>query len=48
VKAEESVLDGRQLIDIKRMEPLVFAPDTQSYYGIGRFVGKAFSAGKAI
>jgi flavin reductase (DIM6/NTAB) family NADH-FMN oxidoreductase RutF len=48
VKAEEAVLGGKQLVDIKRMEPLVFAPDTQSYYGIGRFVGKAFSAGKAI
>jgi len=36
------------LVDIKKMAPLVFAPDTQSYYGIGRLVGQAFSAGNAL
>jgi hypothetical protein len=30
------------------MNPLVFTPDTQSYYGIGEFVGKAFSVGKTL
>ena len=48
VKAEEAVLGQGGLVDIKKMEPLVFTPDTQSYYGIGRFVGQAFSAGKAL
>jgi flavin reductase (DIM6/NTAB) family NADH-FMN oxidoreductase RutF len=47
VKAEEAVLDGG-LVAIKKMNPLVFTPDTQSYYGIGEFVGKAFSVGKAL
>lgn len=48
VKAEEAVLGGRGLVDIKKLKPLVFAPDTQSYYGIGGFVGQAFSAGKTL
>jgi flavin reductase (DIM6/NTAB) family NADH-FMN oxidoreductase RutF len=47
VKAEEAILGKGALVDIKRLEPLVFAPDTQAYYGVGRFVGKAFSVGKA-
>ena len=47
VKAEEAVLSGKGTLDIKKLLPLVFAPDTQSYYGIGRFVGKAFALGKA-
>lgn len=48
VKADESVLAGKGLVDIKKMAPLVFAPDTQSYYGIGKLVGQAFAAGKAL
>jgi flavin reductase (DIM6/NTAB) family NADH-FMN oxidoreductase RutF len=48
VKAEEAVLGRGGLVDIKRMNPLVFTPDTQSYYGIGEFVGKAFSMGKTL
>jgi flavin reductase (DIM6/NTAB) family NADH-FMN oxidoreductase RutF len=47
VKADETVLDGG-LVAIKRLNPLVFAPDTQSYYGIGEFLGKAFSVGKTL
>jgi len=27
---------------------MVFAPDTQAYYGIGNFVGRAFSVGRAF
>jgi flavin reductase (DIM6/NTAB) family NADH-FMN oxidoreductase RutF len=46
VKAEEAVLGRGGLVDIKKMNPLVFTPDTQSYYGIGGFVGKAFSVGR--
>ena len=47
VKAEEAVMEGG-LVAIKKMNPLVFTPDTQSYYGIGGFVGKAFSVGKTL
>jgi flavin reductase (DIM6/NTAB) family NADH-FMN oxidoreductase RutF len=48
VKAEESVLGRGGLVDIKKLMPLAFTPDTQSYYAIGELVGKAFSVGKAL
>jgi flavin reductase (DIM6/NTAB) family NADH-FMN oxidoreductase RutF len=48
VKAEESVLGDDGAIDIKKLKPLVFTPDTQEYYGIGSFIAKVFSAGKGI
>jgi flavin reductase (DIM6/NTAB) family NADH-FMN oxidoreductase RutF len=48
VKAEESVLGRGGLVDIKKLMPLAFTPDTQSYYGIGELVGKAFSVGKTL
>ncbi len=48
VKAEESIIGSSGAIDIKKLNPLVFTPDTQDYYGIGEFAGKVFSAGKAI
>ena len=35
-------------IDIRLLNPLIFTPDTQDYYGIGAFVAKVFSAGKDI
>jgi flavin reductase (DIM6/NTAB) family NADH-FMN oxidoreductase RutF len=46
VKAEESVMGGGRLVDIKKVKPLAFTPDTQGYYGIGSFIGKAFSVGE--
>ena len=45
VKAEDSVMAKGGLLDITKIKPLVFTPDTQAYYGIGNFVGQAFSAG---
>ncbi|MGO8676289.1 MAG: flavin reductase family protein [Limisphaerales bacterium] len=47
-KAEESVLGKDGAIDIKRLRPLIFTPDTQEYYGVGGFLAKVFSAGKSI
>ncbi len=48
VKADETILDQSGGVDVKLLRPLVFTPDTQDYFGIGAFVGKVFSAGKAI
>ena len=48
VKAEDSVMAKGGLLEIAKIKPLVFAPDTQAYYGIGHFVGQAFSVGKGI
>jgi flavin reductase (DIM6/NTAB) family NADH-FMN oxidoreductase RutF len=47
-KADESIIGEGGAIDVKKLKPLVFAPDTQEYYGIGKYVGKVFSAGKGI
>jgi flavin reductase (DIM6/NTAB) family NADH-FMN oxidoreductase RutF len=48
VKAEENLIGSTGAIDIKKLKPLVFVPDSQDYYGIGEFVAKVFSAGKEI
>lgn len=48
LKAEDSVMAKGGLLEITRVKPLVFAPDTQTYYGIGHFVGQAFSVGQGI
>jgi hypothetical protein len=48
VKAEEVVLGEGGHVDIEKVKPLVFAPETQSYYGIGGFMGQAFSVGKTL
>jgi flavin reductase (DIM6/NTAB) family NADH-FMN oxidoreductase RutF len=48
VKAEESIIGDSGAIDIKKLNPLVFTPDTQEYFSIGDFVGKVFSAGKSV
>ena len=47
VKVNESLLNPDGTADIKKINPLVFTPDTQSYFGIGALLGKAFSVGKA-
>ena len=48
VKADDSVMATGGLIEITRVKPLAFTPDTQAYYGIGRFVAKAFSVGQGV
>jgi flavin reductase (DIM6/NTAB) family NADH-FMN oxidoreductase RutF len=48
VKAEESVMAGGRLVDIKKLKPLAFAPDSRGYYGISKFIGKAFSIGEKV
>ena len=45
-KADESIIGEGGAIDVKKLLPLVFTPDTQDYYGIGSFIGKAFSVGE--
>lgn len=46
IKADESVLGEGDVPDIEKLKPVVFTPVSRNYYGIGRFVGKAFSIGK--
>jgi hypothetical protein len=46
VKVEEFAVGSSGLADIEQIKPLVFAPDSQNYYGIGKFIGRAFSVGQ--
>jgi len=48
VKVDEAVLgtDGRP--EMARVRPIVYDSARQEYYGIGRLLGKAFSAGRAV
>jgi len=48
VKADETVLGDDGLPQIEKIKPLIFSPSNPSYYGIGEYLGKAFSLGKAI
>ncbi|NWG12402.1 MAG: flavin reductase family protein [Acidobacteria bacterium] len=48
VKADESVIGSGGLLNIEKVKPLAFTPDTQAYYGIGRCLGQAFTIGKGV
>ncbi len=48
IKAEESVLDEEGHLDINNASPILYAPGTRTYHGIGKTLGKAFSIGKEI
>lgn len=48
VKAEESVLGESGTTDIEKIHPILYAPETRAYYGIGQCLGKAFSIGKQL
>jgi flavin reductase (DIM6/NTAB) family NADH-FMN oxidoreductase RutF len=47
-KADDSIIGDGGAIDIRKLKPLIFTPDTQEYFGVGAFKGKVFSAGKGI
>ena len=38
---------GRKL-DIEKIRPILWAPDSRGYYGIGEFLGPAFEIGKKV
>lgn len=48
VKADESVLAPDGHIDPLKLRPLVYAPGSGFYYGLGEAVGKAFGIGKEL
>lgn len=48
IKAEEAVLGENGLPDIEKVKPLLYAPEYRTYYGVGGFLGKAYSVGKEI
>lgn len=48
VKVDDALLGADGRVDLDRLRPILFAPDQQAYFGIGAFVGKAFSMGKGL
>jgi flavin reductase (DIM6/NTAB) family NADH-FMN oxidoreductase RutF len=48
VKADEDVLGEKELPEIEKVRPILFAPENLDYYGVGRHLGKAFSIGKQV
>jgi flavin reductase (DIM6/NTAB) family NADH-FMN oxidoreductase RutF len=48
VKADESVLTPEGGIDLELLKPILYAMGVQSYFGIGKPVGKAYTIGKAV
>ena len=48
VKVEENCLDEKGQPDIKKVDPLLFAPGNSAYFSIGEYVAQAFSAGLAL
>lgn len=48
IKADEAVLNHNGIPDIERLKPILYAPGLNAYYGIGKFLGNAFSIGKEI
>lgn len=46
VKADEEILNEKGKIDTLKIQPIVFGPDSSSYYGIVDNLGKAFKIGK--
>ncbi len=48
VKADQEVLKLDGLLDILKLKPMMFTPDSHEYYGVGKFLGAAFSIGEKI
>ena len=46
VKAEGDVLGDDGLPMIEKVRPIIFAPESWSYHGLGKTLGKAFSIGR--
>jgi len=40
--------DEKGVPDMEKITPVLFAPEIMAYYGIGEFLGKAWSIGKRI
>ena len=48
VSADESVLDEAGLVDLKKLNPIVYESAHKAYITLGEVVGSAFSDGKKI
>jgi len=48
IKADADLLNDKDVPDVDKVKPILFAPEMKAYYGIGEFLGKAFSIGKDL
>jgi flavin reductase (DIM6/NTAB) family NADH-FMN oxidoreductase RutF len=48
IKAEDSVLDENGRPHIERVKPVIFSSGPRAYYGLGAFLGDAFSIGRKV
>lgn len=48
VKADDSVIDGKGHVDIEKVRPILFEPESNTYHGVGKLLGRAYSIGKEI
>jgi len=48
VKADTSVLDEKGTPEIEKVKAVLFAPESRKYYGIGEYLGDAYSIGKGV
>jgi flavin reductase (DIM6/NTAB) family NADH-FMN oxidoreductase RutF len=48
VKADEDVLDDKEVPDLEKLKPFLYAPEAKAYFGTGKRLGDAFSIGQAV
>ena len=47
-KIDDTLQEKGDLPIIEQIKPLIFAPDSRNYYGIGKQIAQAFSIGNEI
>jgi len=47
-KLDESVLDSDGVPDVTKIKPITFAPEPNTYHGLGPSLGRAFSIGREM
>ena len=48
VKADSSVIDEKNLLDVEKVKPILWSPPNGTYHRVGENIGQSFSIGKEI
>ena len=48
VKIEAECLNEKGVPEVKKMDPLLFAPGAREYHAVGEYIGKAFAVGSGV
>jgi flavin reductase (DIM6/NTAB) family NADH-FMN oxidoreductase RutF len=48
VKADETSLGDKGIPDVENIRPIIYGPEIRAYYGIGEYIGQAYTIGKEI